>query len=172
MQCHCASYPSVARSLRTQGKQTCDQEDARSNFASKPDDMFPKTTSRALDASPEPRTADVLTRKSAADDIHLNTVCAELGGGKSFNVMIAGDLGPVLRQNAAAEGFDLAERDRLKTARALKALELRPDRFERGSIPCPVADGAMGIMCAELVMPMAPLRTHPCLRDCRSNSRT
>lgn len=105
-------------------KQTCDvlqEKELRSKLASKSNDVLPKASPRAFDASSPSCAADVLARKSAGDDIHSNTVCCEVGGGKSFNVIVAGDIGPIPGKNAPTERADFAEGDGFEAASSFKA---------------------------------------------------
>jgi hypothetical protein len=57
--------------------------------------------------------ADVLAGETAADDIHGNSVCLQSFRSERTNVIVAGHLRPMLRQDTAGEGLDLAEGHRL-----------------------------------------------------------
>jgi hypothetical protein len=65
-------------------------------------------------------TTEVLARKAGGDDIDTDAVSLKALGCELAHVVIAGHLGPMLRQHAPAEGFDLAEGDCLETARPLQ----------------------------------------------------
>ena len=83
--------------------------------------MLPEPGSLTLKASALTSFANVLTGEAATDDVDFNSVSGQSVGCESADVVIAGHLGPVFRQHAPAEWINLAEGDRLKTARALKA---------------------------------------------------
>src|ERR1700740_824397 len=105
-------------------KQVCDvlhDDEARSKFANKASVMRPEAAALTSEPHALSRTTDVLARETPADDIDSNSVCGELSAGEVSNVMVAGNLGPVLRQCLACEWFDLAERDRLEPASPRKA---------------------------------------------------
>jgi hypothetical protein len=75
---------------------------------------------------------DVLAWEAAADCINGNSVCGETFAGKRFNVIVTGNLRPMLLQNLLREWLDLAERDGLESACALKAkVEAANAREER-----------------------------------------
>lgn len=104
-------------------KQSCDilhDKELWSNRANKTDDFRPQPRSLASQARAAARVAKVLTREPAADDIDGNSIGSKAFCGKGPDVVIARHLGPVLRKHATGEGFDLAKRNRLKTARALQ----------------------------------------------------
>jgi hypothetical protein len=92
-----------------------------SKFANKTGVSEPKAAPFASKASALPREADVLTREAAADCVNGNSVCGEAFASKCFNVIVAGNLRPVLSQNLSRVWVDLAERDGLEPARALQA---------------------------------------------------
>jgi hypothetical protein len=82
--------------------------------------MRPQAAPFASDACSLARLTDILTGESAHDDIGNNSVCFEPFSGEFSHVMIAGHSRPMLSQHAPAERIDLAERDGLEPARALK----------------------------------------------------
>jgi hypothetical protein len=81
----------------------------------------PKPRPRAVQARAWSSDANVLTWEPAANDVNGNSIGSKPVGGKGSNVVIAGDLGPVLRKHATGEGFNFAEGNGFKAARALKA---------------------------------------------------
>jgi len=54
---------------------------------------------------------NILAWEPAADDIHGNAICPEAIGSENCDIVVAGDAGPVLGEDAAAVGIDLAEGD-------------------------------------------------------------
>ncbi len=106
-------------------KQVCDvlhDDEAGSYFANQAVDFRPKSTTGSIaHASLRSSDREVLTWKSARDDINGNSIGSKPLSGKGANVVINGNLGPVLGQYLAGERLDLAERDRLEAASALKA---------------------------------------------------
>lgn len=85
------------------------------------DNLTPKPTLRPLRSSHSAGEADVLAGEAPADDVNGNSICAQSVGGKVSNVMVAGNLRPVAGKDRAGVRFNLAERDRLESTRALKA---------------------------------------------------
>lgn len=75
--------------------------------------------------------ADVLAREAAAYGIDGNSIGSKPLAGEFSNVMVAGNLRPVLRQHAAAKGIDLAERDGLEPARPLQPEREAADAAEQ-----------------------------------------
>lgn len=105
-------------------KQVCDvlHEDVlRSKLASQTDNLRPQTRAFALHARAKSSNRQVLAGKPSADDVNGNSIGSKSFCGEGSDVIVARDLGPVFRQHAAAEWFDLAERDGLEAACALKA---------------------------------------------------
>jgi hypothetical protein len=72
-----------------------------------------------------------LAREAAGDDIDGNSIGSESCAGKGANIVIAGDSGPMARQNAAGEWFDFAEGDGFKPARPFKAKRESADAAEK-----------------------------------------
>jgi len=97
------------------------ENEARSYLANKTEVLGPKAAALAINADLSTCARDVLAREPSADDVNGNSIGSKAFCGKGSDVIVAGNLGPVLRQDAAAEGFDLAEGDRLESARALQA---------------------------------------------------
>jgi hypothetical protein len=62
-----------------------------------------------------------LAREAPGDDVNGNSIGSESCAGKGANIVIAGDSGPMARQNAAGEWFDFAKRYGGKPARPFKA---------------------------------------------------
>jgi hypothetical protein len=104
-------------------KQVCDvlhDEEAGSKLASQSGKLRPKAAALAINSGFLPGARDVLAWEPAADDIDGNSIGSKAACGEGSDVIVAGDLWPVLRQDAAAERFDLAEGDGLEPARALQ----------------------------------------------------
>lgn len=105
-------------------KQSCDvlqDNEAWSQFANQAGDLKEKTGARTIKAGSPSCVADVLAREPAADDVNGNSIGSKPLCGEGSDVIVTGDLGPMLRQHTAGEGFDFAEGDRLESARPLKA---------------------------------------------------
>jgi hypothetical protein len=64
---------------------------------------------------------DVLARKPARDDINGNSISSNSLCGKGADVVVAGDIRPVLGEDFARERFNFAEGDGFKTACSFKA---------------------------------------------------
>lgn len=100
-------------------KQVCDvlhDDEAGSYLANKSGVLSPQSASRSVDPSECAGTADVLTGKAPAYDVNGNSIGSKSLEGEGANVVINRNLGPVLCQYFAGEGFDLTEGDRLETA--------------------------------------------------------
>ena len=106
-------------------KQRCDvlhDDESRSYFASKTGNFAPEPAAgSALKAALVAGVGNVLAGKSARNDVNGNSIGSKPLGGEGSHVIVTGDLGPMLRQHTAGEGFDFAEGDRLESARPLKA---------------------------------------------------
>jgi hypothetical protein len=105
-------------------KESCDvlhDDEIGSKFASKSGNLAPEARPRALDANTAAGVGYVLAGEPAADDVNGNSIGSKTLCGKGSDVIVTGHLGPMLRQHAAAKGFDLAKGDGLKTARPLQA---------------------------------------------------
>ncbi len=90
---------------------------AGSKFANKTGVLPPKSRSLAVDARAFAGERDILAGKSAANNVDCFNVCSF----ERAHVVENGNIGPVLRQHAARELFDLAKGDRLEAARAFEA---------------------------------------------------
>lgn len=125
-----------ARPLTWASKQVCDvlqENELRSYFANKSRDFRPKAGSGSVsETSALSGNADVLAREAPADDIDSNSVSVQSVGCECSDIVVLPHMGPVLRQDAAAERIDLAERDRLEAARALKAQVETADTCKQG----------------------------------------
>lgn len=105
-------------------KESCDvlhEKELGSKLASQPAHFGPKAATRAIKPRPGSRIAKVLTREPAADDVNGNSIGSKPLCGEGSNVVITGHLWPVLRKHATGKGFDFAEGDGFKAARAFKA---------------------------------------------------
>jgi hypothetical protein len=117
-------------------KQTCDvlqDDEPRSKVASKSEDFGIKPASRSLaNASASARTAKVLAWESSGDDINAgNSIGSKSLCGKGADIVITGDIGPVLGEDFARERFDFAEGDGLETACSFKAKAKPSDAREK-----------------------------------------
>jgi hypothetical protein len=104
-------------------KQSCDvfhEDVSRSNFANNSGVLSPQPAALAGKSSALSRKANVLAGEAAADNVNGNSVCCQSFGGEASHVVINRHLRPMLSQNAAAKGFDFAERYGFESARALK----------------------------------------------------
>jgi hypothetical protein len=106
---------------RKQRSDVLHDEDLGSKFANEADDFGPEPRTLASKACTRSGQTDVLAGEPAADDIDGNSIGSKSLCGKLPHVPIAGDIGPVLGEDAAGEVFDFAERDRLETACAFEA---------------------------------------------------
>jgi hypothetical protein len=100
-------------------KQSCDvlqQYELGSKVANEAAYFGPQTRSGAVKSSAFSGEADVLAGEPAADDIDGNSVSGQSVGCEFSNVMVAGNLGPVLLEDAAGELLDLAKGDGLEAA--------------------------------------------------------
>jgi len=105
-------------------KQSADvlhEHDFRSQLANKSIDLKPQSAPVASKPLLMARVADVLAREPAADDINVNSVSAKSVGCECSDIVVLPHVGPMLRQHLAAEGINLAERDRLEPASAFQA---------------------------------------------------
>lgn len=117
-------------------KQVCDvlqDEELRLYLASKTGDFRPKAGPGSVrNASALSCNADILAREASADDINGNSVSLQSVGCESSDIVVLPHIGPALRQHAAAERIDLAERHCFKAARALKTQVKSADTCEQG----------------------------------------
>lgn len=112
-----------------------DNDDSRARFPDKAVVFEPQPTPVSsqsfLDAPSISGNRDILARKPTAYDINGNSVSSKSVGCEFSDVTIARHLGPVFRQYAAREFLNLAEGDRLKSARALKTERETADAAEQ-----------------------------------------
>ena len=90
-------------------------------LANEAESFGPEAASRVRKPKAFSGNADALAREAPGDDIDGNSIGSESCAGKGANIVIAGDSGPMFRQNAAGEGFDFAKGYGFKAARPLKA---------------------------------------------------
>lgn len=105
-------------------KQLCDvfQSDVDgSNFANQSDDVVEQSASVPTKARSPASNAEVLAGEPGAYDVNGNAIGSKLFAGKLSDVGIAGDVWPMLGEDAAGELFDFTECDGLETARAFEA---------------------------------------------------
>jgi len=117
-------------------KQVCDvlhDDVSWSKTASKTDDFAPKPASRAFcNARLFSCTANILAGKSTCDDINAgNSIGSKSLCGKGADIIVAGDIGPVLGEDFARERFDFAEGDGFETACSFKAKAKPSDAREK-----------------------------------------
>lgn len=114
-----SAKPSPRLSTRA-SKQVCDvlhDEEGRSYFANQSDNFRPESAPGSFrNPSLTSRCANVLAREPAADDIDGNSIGSKSFAGKLAHVAVAGDIGPVLGEDAAGEVFDFAEGNGFKAA--------------------------------------------------------
>lgn len=105
-------------------KQACcvfHKDELRSYLASQSAVFRPQSRPLTLHSGSPSDETDVLAGEPSADDIDGNSVSGQSVGCEFSNVMVAGDLGPVLLEDAARELLDLAEGDGLKPASPFEA---------------------------------------------------
>lgn len=107
-------------------KQVCDvlhDDEPGSYFANQTDDFGPEAAARAFNnANLLSRATDILAWEPTCNDINgINSICAQSFCGKGADIVIAGDIGPVLGEDFARERFDFAEGDGFKSACSFKA---------------------------------------------------
>lgn len=105
-------------------KQSCDvlhDDELGSYLANESGELRPEPASFASKTLARARQTDVLAREAANDAIRFDSVMSERFGRQSANISVAGDVGPVLGEDAAGELFDFAEGDGLETACAFEA---------------------------------------------------
>jgi hypothetical protein len=101
-------------SANSPDNQICDvfhNDDAGSNFANEASIFGPQTAPFSFDAAKFTGFRNVLAGEPTADDINGNSICSEAIGGEFTDIGIAGNAGPVLGEDSATEGVDLAEGD-------------------------------------------------------------
>jgi hypothetical protein len=117
-------------------KQPCDvlqDDETGSKVASKPNNFGVKATARAApNASSVACGGNVLTGEATRDDINgANPIGSKSLCGKGADIIVAGDIGPVLGEDFARERFDFAEGDGLETACSFKAKAKPSDAREK-----------------------------------------
>ena len=113
-----------ARSFAGATKKTSDvlhDDELRSYLANEADDFAPEAGPLTVKSRTPTSDGYVLAGKSARNDVNGNSIGSKPLCGEGSHVIVTGDLGPMLRQHTAGEGFDFAEGDRLESARPLKA---------------------------------------------------
>jgi hypothetical protein len=104
-------------SVKPPSKECCDvlhDDEAGSKLANQTGVFTPETRALAVNSGARPGDADVLAGEAPADGIDGNSVCRQTLGREGPHVVVTGDAGPMLGEDGAAIGLDLAERDRLK----------------------------------------------------------
>ena len=95
-------------------------DEAGSYLANEPGELKPKPAPLPCETEAASGSAKILAGEAAADDIDGNSIGSKSFAGEGPDIVIARHLRPMLRQHAPAEGFDLAEGDRLEAARPLQ----------------------------------------------------
>lgn len=103
----------------------------RSKLANEAEKFPPQSASFSFKAKAGTARRKILAGESATDGIDGNSIGSKSVTGQRPNIIIAGDIGPVLRQHTAREFFDLAEGDRLKAASAFKPKAEPSDAAEK-----------------------------------------
>lgn len=94
----------------------------RSKFANEPAKLSPEARAFAGNPGFVSGRTDVLARKPARDNVNAaNSIGSKSLCGKLAHISVAGDIGPVLGEDATGEVFDFAEGDRLEAARSFEA---------------------------------------------------
>jgi hypothetical protein len=99
---------------RKQRSDVLQDDEAWSQFANKTGDFVEQAAPLACEASAKSCKANVLAREPAADDIDGNSIGSKSFAGKGADIIVAGDVRPVLCEDFAGELFDFAERDCFK----------------------------------------------------------
>jgi hypothetical protein len=110
-------------SVKPSNKQSCDvlhDDVAGSYLANQAGILSPKPAALAINSRSASGERNVLTWKSANDNIDRNAICFEPFGGEAGNVIVDWHLRPVLAENGLRPLVDLAERDRLEPASPLQ----------------------------------------------------
>jgi hypothetical protein len=102
-------------------------DEQRSKFANQTGDFGPKARASSSDALAPTGQANVLTGKTGCNDVDT----AAAGAGKGADIVIAGDVRPVLGEDFARERFDFAEGDGFKSACSFKAKAKPSDAREK-----------------------------------------
>jgi len=104
-------------------KQRCDvlhDDEARSKLANETSIFAPQSRALPVETGARASEGDVLAGESAADVVDGDSVSGKSVGCEGSDVVIAGNLRPMLRQHAPAIGIDFAKRDRAERAGALE----------------------------------------------------
>lgn len=109
------------QSSMKQRRDVLHDDEAGSKLANEAGIFKPKARTLASHSGAFPGAADVLAGEPSADDIDGNSIGSELCSGEFANIGVAGDIGPVLCEDAAGELFDFTECDGLETACAFEA---------------------------------------------------
>jgi hypothetical protein len=115
-------------------KQCCDvfQDDISwCQFANQTGDFVEQTAALSGKPCALPCGADVLTWEPAADDIDGNSIGSKSLCGKGADIIVTGDIGPVLGEDFARERFDFAEGNGFKSACSFKAKAKPSDAREK-----------------------------------------
>jgi hypothetical protein len=99
---------------RKQRSDVLQDDEAWSQFANKTGDFVEQAAPLACEASAKSCKANVLARETATDDIDGNSIGSKSFTGEGSDIIVAGDIGPVLCEDAAGEVFNFAERDRFE----------------------------------------------------------
>lgn len=120
-----------AEPLIKESRDVFHDDDLRSSFANQSSVFGPETGTFTLETKARAGSRYILAGEPSADDIHGNSICGQSLCGEGSDIVIAGHIGPVFRQHAPAEGFDLAESDGLEAASALQAEREAADAAEQ-----------------------------------------
>jgi hypothetical protein len=102
-------------------------DEQRSKFANQTGDFGPKARASSSDALAPTGQANVLTGETGCNDVDTSAA----GAGKGADIVITGNIGPVLGEDFARERFDFAEGDGLETACSFKAKAKPSDAREK-----------------------------------------
>lgn len=122
-----------------------------SNLANKTGVFTPEAAAFTCEPRAFASRGDILAGKSSANNVGCDAIRAQSADGEGLDIVIDRHLRPVFRQHAARERFDLAEGDRLKAARPLKAQAEAADarkeikHSELGAL-LPVLDSASAVI--------------------------
>jgi len=97
------------QSARAKGGDVFDDDPARARFLDDAEILEPETGTTAGESCAFAGDGKVLAGKPAADQIDGHAMPGQQLGAHSPNVVMDGHPGPMLRQHAPAERFDLAE---------------------------------------------------------------
>jgi len=114
----------------SQSRDVLNDDEKGSQLADETGVFPPEPGALAIDAGALAGVADVLAREPAADDVNGNSICRESIGRERADIVITGDIRPVLREHTTAERIDFAERYGLEAAGALEAEREAADSAE------------------------------------------